>query len=423
MRLVKIALLTSLGTGAFLYLYGDLYAKGIHSLLASCTNKFSMHEHSEQTAPVYAEKMNLLKSPLPESGELGIDNSDGLADVIVRNAPILYLNQTERYLPITAEEYFLGSESSVMERNYVSKHKKTVIDSYELTNFEPLYELRKNQGIEATSKHYNKNMYMHIGERVKFGSDPKNYCHPTKTENGFPVLSTPVYVMTFEQHGNLYIQYLFLYGYNGPYHMPLPGKKIYINPHEGDFEHFTVELDKETHQVKRYFYAEHEVNEGLKLYPHQISYVTDDVGVEHPLVFIARGSHASYPREGVYVRLVGIGNDATRKEIRWEPKLIRVYQNADQRFDPKTMGWLYFPGYYGERGVKPAYAQEWFGNIDGDIVEPRIFSVRFCEHEKWLRRNKEGLANSAELLVLGIKTLIKKGFDSLTACFQSASAA
>ena len=413
----KIIALLCLVSGALFYLRDDIYATGIvHKLLVSCSEKLSAHEPTENSTPRYAALAEPLKKPLQDIDNVhDIDMSDGLAELILKHAPILYLNSAERYLPISAEEYFLGFECAPMKKGK-NKIYEPLFDNSPLADFEPLYDLRQKEGIGTTDKQYSKNIHMHIGECVKFGSDPAAHWHATKRHNGQPVLCTPAYVMTFEQHGNLYIQYMFLYGFNGPYQMALPGKKIYLNPHEGDLEHFTIELDRETKKIRRYFYAAHEINEGVKMYPHQVSQERDSNGGVHPIVYIARGSHAAYSKEGVYVRVFGLADDHTKEGIRWEPNLIRVYQNNDERFDSKTMGWLYFPGKYGKRGVPPAYAQEWFANIDGDIIDPRIFRVRFCEHGKWLHRRKEAVANAAELLVIALRKIAGKTVQGVKNC-------
>jgi hypothetical protein len=82
--------------------------------------------------------------------------------------------------------------------------------------------------------------------------------------------------------GGFFIQYWFFYPYNNYYDIII---------HEGDWEHITVRLDANGNPVKAYYAAHSEgtTHDWGKL---------QKVGGTHPVVYSARGSHASYPTAG-----------------------------------------------------------------------------------------------------------------------------
>jgi hypothetical protein len=93
---------------------------------------------------------------------------------------------------------------------------------------------------------------LRIADCTTWGSNPKKH----KDQNGN--LTTPIYVVTWEQNGKLYIQYLFFYGFNGPYDLLgglIQGDVTDVqDAHEGDLEHVTMELDKNSKQLLRIYY-------------------------------------------------------------------------------------------------------------------------------------------------------------------------
>jgi len=80
------------------------------------------------------------------------------------------------------------------------------------------------------------------------------------------------------------IQYWFFYPYNQFIDIP----KI---AHEGDWEHITITVNHagEFHSA---WYSQH--NTGMKLTRDRLEFVDDS----HPVVYSARGSHASFPNAG-----------------------------------------------------------------------------------------------------------------------------
>lgn len=334
--------------------------KGSKMLAEETTESSS--EPTEFETPTYVPHKDLIKA----GNNQEVDNNDGLLTLINKYAPVIYLHPDERYFPMSAEEYFTSPEVSV--KKFVGKKRivngkptsrtETVIEKGKV-NFQELYNLSKKEIS-------NDNLYIDIPDRVKFGSNP------TENKNEQGALTTPAYAIAFEQGDKIYLQYIFLYGFNAPYVIK---NELFLGAHEADLEHFTVELDKNTKRATNIFYAAHGENEGILLSRDQMmSEGQRYLEGTHPIVYIARGGHGTYPKEGIYVRFVGMANDITQKGLRWEPKFIRVYQKNDERFDPKSMGWLYFPGTYGVRGVASIADKDWFGNGKKDIDTARRYN-------------------------------------------------
>jgi len=375
----------------------------------------------------------------PSIGDPGVQAKDneGYIALIKEFGPIFYLNKDERALPISATEYFTGKHSRVVYREADGSYKE-IIPKGQVT-MKKIYDLRNK------FKNGDSNLFFDIDDCIKLGSNPSSY----KDSNGS--LTTPVYVIGFEQNGNIYLQFLTLFGLNAPYNLGSPikilqgitdklrdnlmdsvkGKKIsdikkqvdeiltktnpifkglkldkllgypqaaraalervpqgmdvgqYIdnflrfdvrNEHEGDLEHVTLEIDKNTKKLKRIYFGSHGRTEGMWL-------DADNPDIQwqgtHPIVFVAEGGHGNYPKAGTYVRIYGLANDQTNKGIKWDPKFNLVYKNDDERFDPNVHGWLYFPGNYGAHGVNAAHNQGWWMDpAGGDLGQ--YGSVLFC---------------------------------------------
>ena len=309
------------------------------------------------------------------------DDTEGLLDAIKKYAPIVYLDKDEIFGPIWVDEYFTAPTTSL--KSHLDSNAGPYLKGK--ITFERMYDI-------YTCNAKNKSgflLYADIAHCTRYGSDPKRKAEPTN--HNVHGLSVPIYVITSQQRGNYYIQYITWYGYNGPYNIGLftgsqtfggkegsTGFKVddIREAHEADIEHFTVELDKNKN-LKRVYFGSHGNTEGFWLdgndariqwenNTHNRSKKRDDTHT-HPVVYSAHYGHGTYPAQGTWVRIFGMANDVTTEGDRWSPtRLIRVYKDTDQRFDKKTMGWLYGSGSNGEHGIQYTGLQGWFGNSQGD---------------------------------------------------------
>lgn len=304
------------------------------------------------------------------------EDTEDLIPYIKRYSPIMYLHEDELYYPIWVTEWYTGPQTTVKAHN-----GGTLIAPGQVT-MERLYELyKKSQALSLGD------IYIDNPACFTYGSNPV-YNRDVRGD-----LTTPVYVVTSQAQNKIYIQYIYIYGFNGPYDIgPISGDKFDIqNAHEGDIEHITLELNKDTKNIERIFYGSHGSHEGFWLNKNQAPFEG-----EHPIAYVALGGHGNYPREGTYVRIYGIANDITGKHQRWVPKLIRIYGIQDPRFDSNTMAWCYFPGGMGRRGVSSAGGKDWFMNSlgsNGDIGRSHD-AAPFCKNPSWTNNDPfTGTAN------------------------------
>jgi hypothetical protein len=317
-------------------------------------------------------KRTIGQPSIPTIGEVNPTSLEHLKinQLIKTYAPIAYLHSKENNLPIRVEDYFTGSQTSLN-----APDGKVIIPKEEVT-MAKIYKLYKDKP--------DANNYFDIAKCVELGSNP------VLNKNRSGVLNTPVYVLVFKQNNKLYVQYLFFYGFNAPYNIEagtiekiekLPGGKKagynlreWFNAHEADLEHITLEFQNLESAPLRIYFGSHGRTEGMWLDWNSSEFQKEGT---RPVIFIAKGGHGTYPKAGTYVRIFGFANDETQKGIRWEPDLVRIYQNTEAEFKPETMGWLYHAGNYGKHGVGRASGQSWFGNVSQDIGRP-YNSVQLC---------------------------------------------
>lgn len=153
------------------------------------------------------------------------------------------------------------------------------------------------------------------------------------------------------------IQYWFFFPYSGP----LLGGPV-GGAHEGDWEHITVRVDEDLRRVKKVFYAAHEA-EGRWMRPSRIRFQDDT----HPVVYVGRYSHASYPRPGVQPRGMLPADHTADGGVTWKTwKSTHVM--ADQKGPKSCCPWLQYSGRWGEVGalfsgpLGPAFQHYWLAD-------------------------------------------------------------
>lgn len=291
-------------------------------------------------------------------------DTEGLLPYIKKYSPISYLDKNELHHPIWADEYFTSPTTRLKLHSGDQTYYKGKL------TFEKIYE--------AYTKCSDSELYFENEKCTVYGSNP------AKNTDAQGNLTMPLYVVTNETDDKIYIMYLYFYGLNGPYDIgPFQGAvndkvlQDVRNYHESDLEHISVELDKKTKNITRIYYGSHGKTEGF-----WIDAKSPDISWEgtHPVVYVAHYGHGLYPKAGTYVRIFGMANDVTTKGQRWEPKLMRVYRDSDKRFDPKTMGWLYWPGKWGAHGIGAANDKSWFvkGPQEGDLGRDPNADPRYC---------------------------------------------
>ena len=148
-----------------------------------------------------------------------------------------------------------------------------------------------------------------------------------------PLVSPLAFARVFrdqnDPNGKIAIQY-WLYYYDNPWT---------FNHHEGDWEMVQVVLDQDEQPLYA-AYAQHLL--GSKRLWRDVEKV--EIGdEEHPKVFVARGSHASYFKPYDYWQLVGTDTTVPTTTVGILPiELLPESQDEDT--------WLYFVGHWGDKG-------------------------------------------------------------------------
>src|SRR6185437_8459171 len=102
--------------------------------------------------------------------------------------------------------------------------------------------------------------YIDVSSCAKFGSNPNGTRQTNKGEkpnkDAQGNIITPLYAVTSEQDGKIHIQYLTIYGFNGPYaQFGVKGAIDDIqNAHNGDIEHVSVIINKQTKELEKIYF-------------------------------------------------------------------------------------------------------------------------------------------------------------------------
>jgi hypothetical protein len=190
-----------------------------------------------------------------------------------------------------------------------------------------------------------------------------------------PLSDVPIYGIQRERDDKTYLTYIFLYAYNGPYNV---FNLLEAGQHTGDLEHLTLELDGKTQTLLRAMYSAHTTRDGRWV-------DAKDVPFENgrPVAYVALNGHGVYPMVGTVLRYFGVINDYTEKALLWDPKLIEVFPPSSPKYNPETMGWTTFWGWFGQCSGLPY--KNWYGpdakNID--IPDPHQLKTPFIFNPIW----------------------------------------
>lgn len=162
------------------------------------------------------------------------------------------------------------------------------------------------------------------GELVRPGENLRGSVHliqdPTYFKYKDPVHETAIYYHQYVWDTEAKVHalvYIFLYRVNPGYSTCGHTMGSY---HTGDVEHVTV-LYHETDGPQRVYFAAHGATQGKWVEWEDVEKTKDG----HPVVYVSKGSHASYPRKGRYVRAMGFANDHCRGDgKRLHPNMVEL---------------------------------------------------------------------------------------------------
>lgn len=190
---------------------------------------------------------------------------------------------------------------------------------------------------------------------------PEN-AHWNRGETDLSQIPVYVYVPPERVNGKRYIHYIFFYAFNDSF--PVFFNAFPMGAHDADIEHITLEVDATNLEIERVFYGAHGQGDGKWV---RWSKVEKWQNTERPVVYIAKGSHACYPKPGYFVRFAGAANDSCNRGTLWDVETFQLIVdkmdtkgNAHPQYDPKTMGFLNYNGDWGFGQVSSLRWKSWW---------------------------------------------------------------
>jgi Vacuolar protein sorting-associated protein 62 len=244
------------------------------------------------------------------------------ADLLVRHRPILKYDSQEVYFADSAAEW-----TDCPGNRLVRKDRSVVATAGAGLGLGFLGEAQYGNGA-ATAP-------------TDVISDPsKDYRGQARALHQQPGLANHVYGhAAVDADGDQWLQYWFFYFYND---FNLIGSIIKAGLHEGDWE--MIQLRIRDGAPDRAVYAQHNHAEGRDWRQVDVA-----PGTQRPIVYVARGSHASYFEPGTHWTGVWFDHaDAKRRS----PEL------ALEVIDDDAHGWVRWPGFWGDtkKDANPASA-------------------------------------------------------------------
>lgn len=246
------------------------------------------------------------------------------ADLLAHYAPELRYDAGEPYLTDSAEEitnYYDDSGSNTLQRDdgTVIAAAKPGLSELPLSVFflAPSYAVNV-EGTLASGSDW-------IDEE---GHDTATYAIDAQRMHDNPYYADQDYGHAVtDPDGRLWLQYWFFSYYDDPGY----GN---INVHEGDWEMIQIRLDS-SYQPDELTYAEHAY--GVRCTPSQVGWSSSG----GPIVYVARGTHASYPQPGAYTtNFPGFVDDAFGDVT---PAVIP----GVNLITSSTPSWVQWPGHWG----------------------------------------------------------------------------
>jgi hypothetical protein len=295
-------------------------------------------------------------------------SSDQIQAIIQRFAPLVKLHHQEEYYPSSVHWYL---ERSSLKRKHDKKYREVISG--------PIYDANRLSGYKGPS--YSITPFGTPQVRaLTFQGEPLDEAGPIR------LVRSPCYANLIEISGELAIQYLFFYPYNGrqlgifDWASHLTG--LSFGAHEGDWEHIGVHLklpeswpqytlDELT--VSRLYYSRHTQNFGIYTSPESAEFEGELPKVEgssallgpapdrtHPVVYSAYHGHASYPH--VFTGVNWLFDRTSNSGPRW-----RCWENVIYIGEPDQPAtgqeWIRYGGKWGvDKAPRTPTLQGWWEN-------------------------------------------------------------
>ncbi|WLE97387.1 MAG: Vps62-related protein [Candidatus Electrothrix communis] len=229
----------------------------------------------------------------------------------------------------------VGPDKTIYEAGKMNKNniKKTLINCCEKKGVWPFQKKILSGDIHQGGDNKCTNFYLkNKNDTVKKGQDPERH-------------SVPCYANFVEKNNSIEIQYWLFY----------PSNHKVAETHESDWEHVTVKLDKSGQQITEMYFSQH--LGGGWINKEDIEFSEDG----HPLVFCAKGTHASYHSASPSSLI----DSADGKGKIWHTsKMVKIV--GTKKHPTEGNEWLQYNGAWGRHfnikhtGIPgPAYQKRW----------------------------------------------------------------
>jgi|WetSurMetagenome_2_1015567.scaffolds.fasta_scaffold38396_2 hypothetical protein len=299
-------------------------------------------------------------------------NAQSNSDLAAQYAPVLKFTAGEKFYPTTVD--YVISSSAVKQR--ASDGSSTLVDA----NPTP-----SNLGTFSGDNYFLDNK---LGTLDAIAGD-----YASK-EAG---LGYTVYVHVTSSAGSTVIQYWLLYVYNnGP-----------MNDHQSDWEVVEIFLSS-TGTPSQALYSQHSAGE-------MASWADVEKSGDHPIVYVAQGSHANYFRS--YQGKLGIENDIVGSDGKTiQPTDLQLVVLGDDLYNlPADQNWLNFQGRWGYWGTDQEVALGMAGPL-GPVFNQD--GIRWAQPESYLAQTFSvdgtyfilALLVANFLLIFLVYTLVRAGW-------------
>lgn len=287
-------------------------------------------------------------------------DADGIEDIreemlIQKYVPSYYFHPDEKYFADTVDAY--------LARSRMRFHYRGLSDDQILNQGEV------GQDNLALMQHRNKDWLGNYTDEIIFSNQKRDVYYsggyfleiPDDDEEKEAVYRgdpegdrTRIYAHSFlNTAGKISIQYWVFLPYN---EAPSVGG-VKLN-HEGDWEHITVELD-ERDEIERVYFASHN-NEGKYYTKNELKFsdgedvlsapYSEEEGITHVMVYLALGTHASFPTSGTQYRGWYLPNDYTGEGRLMHGKT-RVLNVGETEVPLNEQYFIQYGGLWGEIGA------------------------------------------------------------------------
>ena len=325
---------------------------------------------TETLGPSFSPRSSPVSSPLipplqPGAALLSSVGRPFLQSLAERHRPVVYLHSGEEYRPCHIE-YFLQHADLY--------HGDTLLATAEeltpaLLGDAVLLEQRRAKAVPPPTPAPTGGRVPRASKAVRHGAYNLRVRESGRGGLDKEALSSmPVYCYVREYPAHWELLYVFCYAFNGPYRVCW---HWLLGAHDGDFEHVTLRVSKASGALTSAYYAAHGWRDGQWRH-------APDIPTRHgrPLVYVARGSHATYPAPGRWLRIWAAANDHCDAGVEWDPSTVVLLHVGEGRDGAVGVEWLRYAGWWEFEGINSVHNQRWW--FEEPTTSNRVLRRMFC---------------------------------------------